>query len=232
MRALLRDGTAPGGVRATSGAAKGCTGRSRRLYAAVGPWGARLPCAARAPGPLTTRFTRCARFAQTVFASQFAKRASTRAARSLALLGAAYARRALPAQPFAEPAEAFIDEHHHRFSKAASGVGVCILGCTQRAVPARPRAGARRGAHAAPSSAGSGSARVLARFVKLTREHCLSETSAASEASCERDPDPSSAGESGSEASRPPHLRHAGLPPVALLAQTSGRFGDHRQATP
>ena len=32
---------------------------------------------------------------------------------------------------------------------------------------------------------------------ELTREHCLSATSAASEASCERDPDPSSAGNSG-----------------------------------
>ena len=32
---------------------------------------------------------------------------------------------------------------------------------------------------------------------RLTREHCLSGTSAASEASCSRDPDPSSAGQSG-----------------------------------
>ena len=35
---------------------------------------------------------------------------------------------------------------------------------------------------------------------KLTREHCLSETSAASEASCERDPRPSSARESAPQA--------------------------------
>jgi hypothetical protein len=53
-----------------------------------------------------------------------------------------------------------------------------------------------------------------------------------SEASCERDPNPSSGGESGSEASRPPHLSPAGLPPAALLAQVVDRFEHHDRFRP
>ena len=58
-----------------------------------------------------------------------------------------------------------------RWSKGASGqAGARLCGAEQR----RVGVGARTRAHP-----------------KLTREHCLSETSAASEASCERDPNPS-----------------------------------------
>jgi len=56
----------------------------------------------------------------------------------------------------------------------------------------------------------------------LTREHCPSETSAASEASCERDPHPSTAGESAPQG-RPPQLSPKALPPVASPARAFRR---------
>jgi len=61
-------------------AAKGGAGRSRRLDAAVGPWGARLPCAARSRGPRRgTRSAHFVRSAQTPAPSQKWMRVSTRA---------------------------------------------------------------------------------------------------------------------------------------------------------
>ena len=88
-----------------------------------------FPAVLELPARRRTRFTRCARFAQTAAASQFTKRASTRAAGS-------------PASPLRDATGA------RAVQASAGGLGAAALslGCAQVAPPPhRPRAGNERG---------------------------------------------------------------------------------------
>ena len=125
--------------------------------------GARLPCAARVGVALTTRFTRCARSAQTMFASQSWKRVSTRADPDPALLGAAHAPRRAPARSLAA-------RWWQAIWNTASG-------------GAKGGAGRLRRAYAAPSSAGLVARACTHAHPLLTRRDCLSRASEASGAS-------------------------------------------------
>ena len=115
-----------------------------------------------------TRFVRFAHCAQTAAASQMTMRAA-RAATGPALLGAAHARQPEPARAFAE--------------RTAARVRRSPIGRKRSVVRLRGRRSPAGATSAATSSAGSRSARAQRALRDLTHRGCLSEVSAANEAS-------------------------------------------------
>ena len=172
---------------------KGRCGPAAALRCGGRALGARLPCAAQPCGPRRgTRSARCARSAQTIAPGQKWMRVSTRAGHK-----ACAARRRIcaprPARTTLCTTARCLWGGMPPLCREAAGGSLAgrMGGAEQR------RVGVGACTHALP---------------RLTREHCLSGTSAASEASCERDPDLSSAGQSGPQgptAADKPRRAHA-----------------------
>ena len=153
--------------------------------------------------------------------------------RAAALLGAADALRPPPARVFAIHRPLFVKGRRHagiepasRRERACARAARCGLDARfapsshkERAVLAKPWAGAWRRASAAPSSAGRvAGARSALR--ELTRRSCLSVESAANAASSAAGPRDRAAQGVARRATHEPQLSADGHPPAALLAPT------------
>ena len=230
----------------TVGIAKPWAGARWRFGAAVGACGADFAAVLGFRSRRITRFAHCVRCARTDAASQFTKRASTRADRNPALLAAAQARHRAPAHGFARQHLFLVGERpqpgiepgwrlHARLRRAASH------GLDARGLPLTPpqerlsAQGGGRGAGGANGAAEKHRAEVGARtraLRDLTHRECSSATNAVSEASFAVRPQTEHRrAPSRSEGER--RLSPDCAPPAALLAHRPrpSAFADNRERT-